>query len=437
MNLIDFFQIATVSITLLVCMLLIWKPFSRKITPLEKGMIHLKNNANEKAITSFTKAIADNPVYFDAYEIRTATFLKTGDFGSALADAETMIKQQPDNHRGYLLRSQIHNERGDFEAMLDDLNIAVELEPSDAKAYELRANTFSKLKKYTKAIEDLTQIIDVIGDTKFQHYLQRGGVFMLTAQFEKSINDLTVAYERAIGQRARYNTLTVRFRAFTQSKQYKKAIKDASEMIYIHPKRTLGYIARAEAYQLEKRYEEALADFQKVVQLDSSETRIYLSIGNAYLTTEKYEDAITAYTPYIEAHPEIPVAYNNRAWARVHLGQFFDALQDARRAVLLDSQTNNYWNTRGQASWHLGDYEQALSDFKQANKLDSEREIHRIEIIVAKFKLDRQAQAIEGWLQVTSEKSKHQSAQAYQDEYRFPEPFYEAMQELEKLTNSN
>lgn len=470
MDLLTFFNFATVAVTLLICILLMWKPFSRKATHLEKGLEYLRNNADEKAIASFTKAISDNPVYFDAYEIRAATFLKTGDFDSASADVETMIKQQPDNHRGYLLRSQIHSENGDFEAMLDDLNIAVEIEPSATKAYELRANAFVKLQQYAKAVEELTQIIDVIGDTKFQHYLQRGGFFMLAGQIEKSISDLNVAYERAIGQRERYSALTVRFKAFTQCEQYEKAIKDASEMIYIHPKKALGYIARAEVYQLEQQYEEALADSVKAIELNPQELQAYLNRFNVYMVGFKnYEkalgnanhimefnektglfcrssalsrmlrldDAIADLDKVIIIDPDNSEFYNSRAWFKAYIGDYNNALEDADKAISLKSDVSRHWGTRGTIKWLLGEYQDALIDFEKAEEIIESGFVHTVEIAVTLVKFNKQNEAIQAWKTSISGKSKYQTAEAYQETYLFAPPFYEAMQELEKLAKDN
>ena len=62
---------------------------------IRKGMTHLNDRENEKAVAAFTEAIKADPKRAEAYDRRGDAYLKLGQFKEAVADFDTFLKVEP------------------------------------------------------------------------------------------------------------------------------------------------------------------------------------------------------------------------------------------------------------------------------------------------------------------------------------------------------
>lgn len=88
--------------------------------------------------------------------------------------------------------------------------------------------------------------------------------------------------------------------------------------------------------------------------------------GRVFYDSGNYLAAADAFTDEIRLHPRSPAAWNNRAVARVRLGDLNGALRDYNRAIeLAPSDADLYFN-RGNALVAAGQYPEAIQDFDRA-----------------------------------------------------------------------
>jgi tetratricopeptide (TPR) repeat protein len=87
-------------------------------------------------------------------------------------------------------------------------------------------------------------------------------------------------------------------------------------------------------------------------------------------------------------------------------------------------------------TWLLGNHESALADFNHAHELDNESAAFISEQAVALHSLGRTDEAIAAWQQIQARDDGVTTAQAIQEKYRYPQPFYQAMQQIESLAKA-
>ena len=88
--------------------------------------------------------------------------------------------------------------------------------------------------------------------------------------------------------------------------------------------------------------------------------------GRIYYESGSYLSAADAFTEEIRRHPRSAAAWNNRAVARVRLGDLNGAIRDYNRAVeLAPSDAEIYFN-RGNALVAAGQYREAILDYDRA-----------------------------------------------------------------------
>jgi tetratricopeptide (TPR) repeat protein len=91
--------------------------------------------------------------------------------------------------------------------------------------------------------------------------------------------------------------------------------------------------------------------------------------GRAFYESGNYLAAIDAFSDDIELHPRSAAAWNNRAVARVRLGDLDGALADYNRAITLSPGDSELYFNRGNALVAAGQYQAAIADFDRAVKL--------------------------------------------------------------------
>ncbi len=103
------------------------------------GILKLAND-DASGLEDLSKALDDNPELTEARLALVYNQLKQGKSDEALASAQAMIQQQPENPRGYTLKGLVEQHLGDTTAAMDLYDQALSLEPNDGISLLSKAN---------------------------------------------------------------------------------------------------------------------------------------------------------------------------------------------------------------------------------------------------------------------------------------------------------
>ncbi|TPX57793.1 hypothetical protein PhCBS80983_g03579 [Powellomyces hirtus] len=92
--------------------------------------------------------------------------------------------------------------------------------------------------------------------------------------------------------------------------------------------------------------------------------------GNKEMAAKRYAQAIELYTQAIGLNPENPVYYSNRAAAYTQIGQYDNAVTDAKKAVEIDSSYSKGYSRMGQAYFCLSKYQEAIDACDEGLRLE-------------------------------------------------------------------
>jgi tetratricopeptide (TPR) repeat protein len=92
--------------------------------------------------------------------------------------------------------------------------------------------------------------------------------------------------------------------------------------------------------------------------------------GQVMYNAGNYLAAADAFTDEIREHPRSAAAWNNRAVARVRLGDLDGAMRDYNRAVTLETGDPELYFNRGNALVAAGQYSHAIMDYDRAIELN-------------------------------------------------------------------
>ena len=157
------------------------------------------------------------------------------------------------------------------------------------------------------------------------------------------------------------------------------------------PKKTFD-VGRAVAYWTEQ---------TKLAKNDSQRSLAHFNCGVAYSAIRDFENAIDHFDQSTQFR-KFSVAYNNRGFVRVELGQYKEAVIDFGKAIEVNPNSELAYNNRGAAYTKLRLFREAISDLDKAILLDPEYADAYHNRGIARSMLNQNNEAIEDFSMVIS-----------------------------------
>lgn len=167
----------------------------------EKAMAHNSRaktlfdaGQTEPAIADYTKVIALDPTYADAYVNRGAAYAKSGRRELALSDLNQALSLQPNNLGALFTRGLVYKEMHRLELALRDFNEYLAMVPNDSDILLARGTVERELGKPTEAIRDFDRALQVDPD-RFAVYSERSRAFLMLGKTNEALRDANLAKE--------------------------------------------------------------------------------------------------------------------------------------------------------------------------------------------------------------------------------------------------
>ncbi len=119
-----------------------------------RGIAQAEAKQYQKAITEYSKAIALDPKFIDAYLKRSQMRYKLGDNQGVLDDCYWVIKIKPSFAKAYYYQGRARYSLGYVQASVDSYSEAIRQDKDYAQAYYFRAIAYRDLKDKSLAIKD-------------------------------------------------------------------------------------------------------------------------------------------------------------------------------------------------------------------------------------------------------------------------------------------
>ncbi len=156
-----------------------------------------KQEAYERAVQHYTKALELKPDLPEGYNNRGNAYREKGDINEAIEDYNNAIKYEENDALSYNNRGNAYFDRGDLDEANEDYNKAIELNPDFALAYYNRGNASIMAGETLKAIDDYNKAIE-LDPVLTQAYIARGSVWLHMHEWEKANLDLTISKQLGV-----------------------------------------------------------------------------------------------------------------------------------------------------------------------------------------------------------------------------------------------
>jgi tetratricopeptide (TPR) repeat protein len=242
-----------------------------------------------------------------------------------------------------------------------------------------------------------------------QSHLDAGDSYFNQNNYQKAVEEYSRAVQIASTNATAFTSLG---RSYLHLSDFNEAISNFDKALKINPNLARTYYLRALAYSSQNKTDNALADMDKAINLNGDVTRemepdmanAYFNLGVAskqlgrtvmaqaflgaairenekmfaaymeradfYIFNHYYDLAILDYSKAVALKPDSALAFRQRGFAFLQLGQPEVAIHDLGKAITLDSKSAESYIYRGMASLQLQNYEQSQIDLDKAISLD-------------------------------------------------------------------
>ena len=121
---------------------------------LNRGLAYEKTGQINKAIEDYDKAIAIDPLYFEAYNNRGVLYGQEGKFDKAIEYFNKSISINPDDEEAYVDRGIAYALSGRYDRAMEDFNKSILLNQDSAEAYYNRGNLYLRTGDRERSMSD-------------------------------------------------------------------------------------------------------------------------------------------------------------------------------------------------------------------------------------------------------------------------------------------
>ncbi|CAN5552565.1 hypothetical protein BH10CYA1_BH10CYA1_25200 [soil metagenome] len=156
-----------------------------------------------------------------------------------------------------------------------------------------------------------------------------------------------------------------------QDEKYREAIPLLEQTLVLNSTNANAYCDRARAYTELKEYDKAISDAASAIKISDSSKTAYAVRAGIYQRLGKYQLAIDDLTKVINLDPKDAMAFNNRAWSEEAAGLLAQSLSDCDESIRLKNDLATTYDTRAVANILLSKYDQAEMDLDHAIMIKS------------------------------------------------------------------
>jgi len=190
----------------------------------------------QQAVQDFSNAIAIDATCVEAFHRRAAANFNLGKYSDSIPDFNKAVELAPNNAE--ILRNRalplVHLKL--FNEAIQDLELAIKIEPATAiKSKKLLSSIYYAIafdlemnQNYSQAIKESTKAISY--DTSPKNYQQRGILYYKMMEYQKSIDDLTLAIQLGPEVAWHYENRALSFEALGKISEAKADDLKASEI---------------------------------------------------------------------------------------------------------------------------------------------------------------------------------------------------------------
>jgi tetratricopeptide (TPR) repeat protein len=318
------------------------------------------------------------PVLLWLYVLRGFAHGQLQEFAAAEADFQKALELQPGEDARYAIavhRGVLCIRQGKLDEAVAELRHAIRLKPHQFQAYANLAKAYHQDKQLDQAVEQLDQAIRLAEKLAEARELERPVLALLyhsRARLQVDRQELAAAlrdFERAGAAAPSADAHAERGHVLQRLQRYRDAVTAFEAALRLRPDFVEVYRWRAGAFLNLNDDRGAARSFDQYLEKGGTPLpEVYRTRGLIRARMGNHRGAITDYTQALALAPDA-ATYAYRGWTYLATDAPPLALSDFQDAIRLRPESGDAHNGRGYARVRLGEYREAVADAKAALRL--------------------------------------------------------------------
>lgn len=323
------------------------------------------------AISSYTRAVRQNPDASRAYRKRGECYAELQNFPLAIEDATRFLRVQPRHAPTRILRGQACLATDQLEKAMHDFERVLEEDPRHFEARLGRSSVFRKWEQLDEALSEC-QLAVSQNNTSPAGFATLGEIYMQLCDYGRAIEEFDRAAQRATSDSQRAEFLYRKGNALFELKQYQSALEAFQEATQLRPGHAGVWVWKAACNAHLENWTQSIRDLQHAIALRPGIADNYHEIGKPVA-----ERAIKYFNRQQQQRGGQPELFRQRGLACQFLSQTEAAIRDFTAALNLEPDHAETRIRRGQAFAALGDHESAIEDFRTVIRANRQNHLAR------------------------------------------------------------
>ncbi|HET6900203.1 MAG TPA: tetratricopeptide repeat protein [Vicinamibacteria bacterium] len=247
------------------------------------GQIFEAGNNIDQANLAYGRALAADPGFTPARVANVGVLIRKGQTDAALADAQKIVQEMPNNAQAQLQLGRLYLRKGDWQNAYTALDQSVKLAPGDAEAQARLGTAAQYVGKKPEALAAYKKAVEL--DPKNVDYRTTYGLILgVNGQANAGVEELKkVVATPGYADSAGYVNLGWLYRN-TEPKQPEASVAAYKKGLELNPKEEQAALGMGWSYINMKNWDAAIAAFNQAVQIDpTTAPEANNAIGWSYL----------------------------------------------------------------------------------------------------------------------------------------------------------
>ncbi len=243
------------------------------------GLTASQGGKTDEAILGYQAAIAEDPLFIDAYINLGAIYFNKNDFQSALTMYRTATEKDPKNATALSNLANVEYELKRYAEAQGHLNTAIGMTPKDASLYKDLGKVLFAKRDYEEAIKAANKCHELGGGDHVTHYIQ-GKSFQKLEKPTEAIG----CFEKSVQlQQKNYNALFALGQVFLSQGKYLNAANYFDQALKASPTKHLAaynYAVAVESHEPEN-YPKNIEAWEKFIRLAKNNPKARTELSEA------------------------------------------------------------------------------------------------------------------------------------------------------------
>ena len=292
------------------------------------------NKEFEEAKPLVEEALKEDPTNIELIKLSGLISVNLENWLAGVRAFETVVKYMQEDATSWFYLGNCYDHIGNFIGAKNAYIKVIDLRNEYMDAYKNLCVILLKINQPSEAISFATRA-NFINSSDYMFDFIIGTSYMKMKEFEKSIEPLKSAMNKAPDNVIIYNSLGTSYVAAGNTDE---AIKMYQKAMELKPDSPMSYFNLGSVYQVKQMHEDACTYLKKAMELDEEDEGFKVSYAISLVKSEKFKEAADIYKKLLVQHPEKENYKYNLITCYEGMGELQTAISMLERMVYMNQK---------------------------------------------------------------------------------------------------